>query len=86
MHPWRLFLLNAYPSSGRAGPDWHAVQSRNELTADKVFAGPATVVLIGWPAKGPVFDSLERITSRRWAACSAEASAKSAVHAPAHAP
>jgi len=33
---------------------------------DKVFAGLATVVLIGWVAERLVFDSLERVTVRRW--------------------
>lgn len=66
---WRTLIaaeLFFGASSGRGGLGWYIFQSRNELMTDKVFAGLATVVLIGWVAERLVFDSLERVTVRRW--------------------
>ena len=66
---WRTLIaaeLFFGASSGRGGLGWYIFQSRNELLTDKVFAGLATVVLIGWVAERLVFDSLERVTVRRW--------------------
>ena len=40
--------------------------SRNALYTDKVFAGLAVVILIGLQVENLVFDSLERVTVKRW--------------------
>ena len=66
---WRTLIaaeLFFGASSGRGGLGWYIFQSRNELMTDKVFAGLATVVLIGWLVERFVFDSIERVTVRRW--------------------
>ncbi len=47
----------------RAVLGWYIFQSRNELYADKVFA---VVILIGLLVENLVFDSLARVTVRRW--------------------
>lgn len=52
--------------SGRGGLGWYIFQNRNELYTDKVFAGLATVILIGLMVESLVFDTLERVTVRRW--------------------
>ena len=41
-------------------------QGRNELFTGKVFAGLAAVILIGLAVEHLVFQSLERLTVRRW--------------------
>ena len=41
-------------------------QNRNELYTDKVFAGLAAVVIIGLLVESLGFDTLERLTVRRW--------------------
>ncbi|MBP5088157.1 ABC transporter permease, partial [Pseudomonas chlororaphis] len=41
-------------------------QNRNELYTDKVFAGLAVVILIGLLVENLVFDTLERVTVKRW--------------------
>lgn len=53
-------------SSGRGGLGWYVFQNRNELYTDKVFAGLAMVILIGLLADSVVFQTLERVTVRRW--------------------
>ncbi len=53
-------------SSGQGGLGWYIFQSRNELYTDKVFAGLATVVVIGLLVEGLVFQTAERLTVRRW--------------------
>jgi NitT/TauT family transport system permease protein len=53
-------------SSGKGGVGWYIFQNRNELFTDKVFAGLATVILIGLLVENLVFNTLERITVRRW--------------------
>lgn len=66
---WRTLIaaeLFFGASSGRGGLGWYIFQSRNELMTDRVFAGLATVVLIGWLVERCVFDTLERVTVRRW--------------------
>jgi len=66
---WRTLIaaeLFFGASSGRGGLGWYIFQSRNELMTDKVFAGLATVVLIGWLVERFVFDTVERLTVRRW--------------------
>lgn len=58
---WRTLIaaeLFFGASSGRGGLGCHIFQSRHELMTDRVFAGLATVVLIGW--------LVERLTVRRW--------------------
>jgi NitT/TauT family transport system permease protein len=45
---------------------WYIFQNRNELYTDKVFAGLAVVILIGLLVENLVFDSLERVTVKRW--------------------
>lgn len=66
---WRTLIaaeLFFGASSGRGGLGWYIFQSRNELMTDRVFAGLATVVLIGWLVERFVFDTIERVTVRRW--------------------
>jgi NitT/TauT family transport system permease protein len=66
---WRTLIaaeLFFGASSGQGGLGWYIFQSRNELLTDRVFAGLATVVLIGWLVERFVFDTVERLTVRRW--------------------
>ncbi len=66
---WRTLIaaeLFFGASSGQGGLGWYIFQSRNELLTDRVFAGLATVVMIGWVVERLVFDSVERLTVRRW--------------------
>lgn len=66
---WRTLIaaeLFFGASSGRGGLGWYIFQNRNELYTDKVFAGLATVILIGLLVERLVFDTLERVTVRRW--------------------
>jgi NitT/TauT family transport system permease protein len=66
---WRTLIaaeLFFGASSGRGGLGWAIFQARNELLTDQVFAGLATVVLIGWAVERGVFDTVERLTVRRW--------------------
>jgi NitT/TauT family transport system permease protein len=53
-------------SSGKGGLGWYIFQNRNELYTDRVFAGLATVIFIGLAVEALVFQTLERITVRRW--------------------
>jgi len=53
-------------SSGKGGLGWYIFQNRNELYTDKVFAGLAMVILIGLAIESVVFQTLERVTVRRW--------------------
>ncbi len=53
-------------SSGRGGLGWFIFQNRNELYTDKVFAGLVMVILIGLLVENVVFQTLERLTVRRW--------------------
>ncbi len=66
---WRTLIaaeLFFGASSGKGGLGWYIFQNRNELYTDKVFAGLISVVLIGLIVERLVFDSLERLTVRRW--------------------
>ncbi|MFT3956086.1 MAG: ABC transporter permease [Piscinibacter sp.] len=66
---WRTLIaaeLFFGASSGKGGLGWYIFQNRNELYTDKVFAGLATVILIGLLVERLLFDSLERLTVRRW--------------------
>lgn len=53
-------------SSGKGGLGWYIFQNRNELYTDRVFAGLAMVVIIGLLVENLGFDTLERVTVRRW--------------------
>jgi len=66
---WRTLIaaeLVFGASSGKGGLGWFIFQNRNELYTDRVFAGLATVILIGLAVEGLVFTTLERVTVRRW--------------------
>ncbi|MBF8720868.1 MULTISPECIES: ABC transporter permease [Pseudomonas] len=66
---WRTLIaaeLVFGASSGKGGLGWYIFQNRNELYTDKVFAGLAVVIVIGLLVEGLVFNSLERVTVRRW--------------------
>jgi NitT/TauT family transport system permease protein len=66
---WRTLIaaeLVFGTTSGKGGLGWYIFQSRNELFTDKVFAGLATVIVIGLLFEHIVFDALERVTVRRW--------------------
>ena len=64
----RLFCPrpNHNSASGKGGLGWYIFQNRNELYTDKVFAGLAVVILIGLLVENLVFDTLERVTVKRW--------------------
>ncbi len=53
-------------SSGRGGLGWYVFQNRNELNTDRVFAGLATVIVIGLLVETPGFETIQRLTVRRW--------------------
>ncbi|RSZ58351.1 ABC transporter permease [Massilia atriviolacea] len=66
---WRTLIaaeLVFGTTSGKGGLGWYIFQSRNELFTDKVFAGLAAVIVIGLLVEGLVFQTLERLTLRRW--------------------
>jgi NitT/TauT family transport system permease protein len=66
---WRTLIaaeLVFGASSGKGGLGLYIFQNRNELYTDRVFAGLATVILIGLAVEGLVFTTLERLTVRRW--------------------
>ena len=66
---WRTLIaaeLYFCASSGKCGLGWYIFQNRNELYTDKVFAGLASVILIGLLVESLGFDTLERVTVRRW--------------------
>ncbi len=66
---WRTLIaaeLVFGASSGQGGLGWYIFQNRNELYTDRVFAGLATVILIGLTVEALVFATLERLTVRRW--------------------
>ncbi|MDO7912818.1 ABC transporter permease [Pseudomonas monteilii] len=66
---WRTLIaaeLVFGASSGKGGLGWYIFQNRNELYTDKVFAGLAVVILIGLLVESLVFNTLERLTVRRW--------------------
>jgi NitT/TauT family transport system permease protein len=66
---WRTLIaaeLVFGASSGRGGLGWYIFQNRNELYTDKVFAGLVMVIAIGLLVEGLVFNTLERVTVRRW--------------------
>jgi len=66
---WRTLIaaeLVFGASSGKGGLGWYIYQNRNELYTDHVFAGLISVILIGLLVEGLIFNSLERITVKRW--------------------
>jgi NitT/TauT family transport system permease protein len=66
---WRTLIaaeLFFGASSGQGGLGWYIFQNRNELYTDKVFAGLASVILIGLLVESLCFNTLERMTVRRW--------------------
>lgn len=66
---WRTLIaaeLVFGTTSGKGGLGWYIFQSRNELYTDKVFAGLALVILIGLLVEHMVFQTLEKVTIRRW--------------------
>ncbi len=66
---WRTLIaaeLFFGASSGQGGLGWYIFQNRNELMTDRVFAGLALVILIGWLVERLVFSTVERVTIRRW--------------------
>ena len=66
---WRTLIaaeLIFGTTSGKGGLGWYIFQSRNELYTDKVFAGLAAVILVGLVAEHLVFQTLEKISIRRW--------------------
>jgi NitT/TauT family transport system permease protein len=66
---WRTLIaaeLVFGTTSGEGGLGWYIFQSRNELYTDKVFAGLAAVIVIGLLVENIVFQSIERLTVRRW--------------------
>ena len=66
---WRTLIaaeLVFGASSGKGGLGWYIFQNRNELYTDKVFAGLISVILIGLLVENLGFDTIERLTIRRW--------------------
>ena len=66
---WRTLIaaeLVFGSTSGKGGLGWYIFQNRNELYTDKVFAGLISVILIGLLVENLGFDTLERLTVRRW--------------------
>lgn len=66
---WRTLIaaeLVFGASSGRGGLGWYIAQNRNELLTDRVFAGLALVIIIGLLVESLGFQTLERLTVRRW--------------------
>ena len=66
---WRTLIaaeLVFGASSGKGGLGWYIFQSRNELYTDRAFAGLAAVVIIGLLVESLGFNTLERLTVRRW--------------------
>ncbi len=66
---WRTLIaaeLVFGASSGQGGLGWYIFQNRNELYTDRVFAGLASVILIGLLVETLVFSTIERLTIKRW--------------------
>ena len=66
---WRTLIaaeLVFGTTGGQGGLGWYIFQNRNELYTDKVFAGLAMVILIGLLVENLLFNTLERVTLRRW--------------------
>jgi NitT/TauT family transport system permease protein len=66
---WRTLIaaeLVFGASAGQGGLGWYIFQNRNELYTDRVFAGLVAVIVIGLLVEHLVFNTLERVTVRRW--------------------
>lgn len=66
---WRTLIaaeLVFGASSGKGGLGWYIFQNRNELYTDNVFAGLVVVILIGLLVENLIFNTLERVTVKRW--------------------
>jgi NitT/TauT family transport system permease protein len=66
---WRTLIASELVfgvSSGRGGLGWFIYRNRNDLLTDRVFAGLATVILIGLFVELAIFHSIERWTVERW--------------------
>lgn len=66
---WRTLIaaeLVFGASSGKGGLGWYIAQNRNELYTANVFAGLALVIIIGLLVESLGFQTLERLTVRRW--------------------
>lgn len=66
---WRTLIaaeLVFGTTSGQGGLGWYIFQNRNELYTDRVFAGLALVILLGLLVENLLFNTLERVTVRRW--------------------
>ncbi len=66
---WRTLIaaeLVFGASSGRGGLGWYIAQNRNEMYTANVFAGLALVIVIGLLVESLGFQTLERLTVRRW--------------------
>jgi len=66
---WRTMIaaeLVFGASSGKGGLGWYIFQNRNELFTDKVFAGLAMVIIIGLLVENLGFNTIERLTVKRW--------------------
>ena len=66
---WRTLIaaeLVFGASSGEGGLGWYIFQNRNELYTDKVFAGLLSVIGIGLLVETLGFQTLERLTVRKW--------------------
>ncbi len=66
---WRTLIaaeLVFGASSGAGGLGWYIFQNRNELFTDRVFAGLASVIMIGLLVESLIFATLERLTVKRW--------------------
>lgn len=66
---WRTLIaaeLVFGASSGAGGLGWYIFQNRNELFTDRVFAGLASVIVIGLLVESLIFATLERVTVKRW--------------------
>ncbi len=53
-------------AAGSGGLGWFIFENKNRLETPTVFAGLATVIIIGLLVKGLVFQTLERRTVRKW--------------------
>jgi NitT/TauT family transport system permease protein len=66
---WRTLIASELVfgvSSGRGGLGWFIYRNRNDLLTDRVFAGLATVILIGLFVEFAIFHLIERWTVERW--------------------
>lgn len=66
---WRTLIaaeLVFGASTGKGGLGWYIFQNRNELYTDRVFAGLVLVILIGLLVERIVFETIEKLTIRRW--------------------